>query len=69
MTVVVKMDPELQAYYDNDPGFAQFVERHGVVAVMPGISSAYRWWEYDQILDSLDEERHVVEHEAQVAEG
>ena len=69
MTEVVKMDPELQAYYDIDPGFAQFVERHGVVAAMPDIRNAYRRWEYDQILDRLDEERRVAEHKAEVAEG
>jgi len=31
------MEPELQEYYDNDAGFAQFVQRHGVVAAMPDI--------------------------------
>ena len=39
---VVKMEPELQEYYDNDAGFAQFVQRHGVVAAMPDIHKAYR---------------------------
>ena len=63
------MDPELQEYYDNDPGFAQFVQRHGAVAAMPDIRKAYRRWEYDVILDRLDEERRVAEVETRLAES
>ncbi|MCL2165533.1 MAG: hypothetical protein FWH55_14370, partial [Oscillospiraceae bacterium] len=43
-------DPVLTAIfqnYENDPGFAQFVQRHSAVASMPDIRKAYRRWEYD----------------------
>ena len=63
---VVKMKPELQDYYDEDPGFAQFVDRHGVVAAMPEVRRAYRRWEYDLMLDRLDEERRAEQHEIQL---
>ena len=63
---VVKMKLELQAYYDNDPGFAQFVDRHGIVAAMPEVRKAYRRWEYDLILYRLDEERRTKQHEMQL---
>jgi len=66
---VVKMEHELQAYYNSDPGFAQFVERHGAVASMPDVRKAYRRWEYDIILDRLDEERRAAEMEARLAES
>jgi hypothetical protein len=29
MKEVVEMDTNLKEYYDADPGFAQFVDRHG----------------------------------------
>ena len=60
------MDTDLQEYYNEDPGFAQFVERHGAVAAMPDIRKAYRRWEYDVMLDMLDEERRVAEMEVQL---
>ena len=63
------MDAPLQEYYDSDPGFAQFVERHGVVAAMPDIRKAYRRWEYDVILDMLEEERRNAKMEALLAES
>ena len=66
---VVNMDSELQAYYDEDPGFAQFVKRHGAVASMPEIRKAYRRYEYDLILDKLDEERRLAEMEEKLAKG
>ena len=62
------MVPELQAYYEIDPGFAQFVERHGSVASMPDIRKAYRRWEYDIILEKLDEERRAAKIAEQFAE-
>ena len=67
LTEVVKMIPELQEYYDDDPGFAQFVERHGVVAAMPDVRTAYRRWEYDRMLDKLDEERKEEQRAAHTA--
>ena len=69
LTEVVKMEAELQEYYDNDPGFAQFVQRHGAVAAMPEVRRAYRRWEYDLMLDRLDEERRVAEMETQLEES
>ena len=69
LTEVVKMDEELQEFYDIDPGFAQFVERHEAVAAMPEIRKAYRRREYDQMLDRLDEERRAAQLEAQLSES
>ncbi|MCL2046738.1 MAG: hypothetical protein FWG88_10200 [Oscillospiraceae bacterium] len=63
------MDPKLKELYDSDPGFAQFVERHGLVASMPELRKAYRRWEYDIMLDRLDEERRNEEVNMRVAEG
>ena len=66
---VVKMIPELQEYYDNDPGFAQFVQRHEVVAAMPDVRKAYRRWEYEVMLNKLHEERIEAEIKEQQAKG
>ena len=63
------MITEIQSYYDNDPDFAQFVKRHGVVAAIPDIRNAYRLWKYDQILNRFDEERRETEHKDRIAEG
>ena len=65
---VVKMDEVLQEFYENDPGFAQFVDRHGIVSAMPDVRTAYRKWEYDLMLDRLDEERRAAKIEAQMDE-
>ena len=54
---------ELQDYSNEDPGFAQFAERHEIVAASPDIRKAYRRWEYDIMLYKLDEERRVAEVE------
>ena len=64
---VVKMDAELKTSYDSDPGFAQFVDRHGVVSATPEVRRAYRKWEYDLILDRLDEERSAARIAEQMA--
>ena len=69
LTEVVEMDPKLKELYESDPGFAQFVERHGLVASMPELRKAYRRWEYDIMLDRLDEERRNEEVNMRVAEG
>ena len=69
LTEVVKMDPKLKELYDSDPGFAQFVERHGLVASMPELRKAYRRWENDIMLDKLDEERRNEEVKLRVEEG
>ena len=49
------MDSQLQAFYEEDPGFAQFVNRHGYVASSPEVRKAYRRWEADMMLDKLEE--------------
>ena len=66
---VVKMDDELQAYYDQDPGFAQFVDRHGIVASTPEVRKAYRRWQYDIMLNQLDEERKEENTKTRIKEG
>ena len=67
LTEVVEMDPDLQKYCDIDPGFAQFVERHGRVAALPDMLKAYRRWEIDLACDNLDEERRNAEIEERLA--
>jgi hypothetical protein len=57
MKEVVEMDTNLKEYYDVDPGFAQFVDRHGVVAASPEVRKAYRRWQYEQVLAELEAER------------
>ena len=66
MAEVVKMDTQLQTFYDIDKGFAQFVNRHSTVVAMPDVRKAYRRWEYEQIINAL--ERHRVEAKSR-AEG
>ena len=66
LSEVVEMDKQLKAYYDSDPGFAQFVDRHGAVADLPEIRQAYRRWQYDVICDALDKQRRDEEHKAQL---
>jgi flagellar biosynthesis/type III secretory pathway protein FliH len=66
---VVTMDEQLKSFYDDDPGFAQFVERHGFVVSSPEVRKAYRRWEYDMIVDNLEEERKAEKLAAQLAES
>ena len=54
---VVAMDNQLNAYYEHDPGFAQFVDRYGKVAALPELRKAYRLWQIDMIVEKLEEER------------
>jgi hypothetical protein len=56
---IVKMDPHLSAYYKADPGFAEFVERHGLVASNPQTRKEYDLWVIDQIL-AMDEKAELV---------
>ena len=65
---VVKMDAQLQLYYEHDPGFAQFVDRYGTVVSMPELRKAYRRWEYDIMVEKLEEERNAAKYAAQLAE-
>lgn len=64
MMEVVRMDTQLQIFYDVDPGFAQFVDRHGVVVALPDIRKAYLLWEYEQIVNALERERLEAKGEA-----
>ena len=63
------MDSSLQAYYEQDAGFAQFVSRHGAVASSPEIRKAYRRWEYDLMLDRLEEERKAEKKLLEISES
>ena len=63
------MDVQLQDFKELDAGFAQFVQRHGYVAGTPEVRHAYRRWEYDQILNKLEEERIAARQAAELAEG
>jgi predicted transposase/invertase (TIGR01784 family) len=47
---IVDMDNALRAYYEVDPGFAQFVDRHGLVASNPRTRRAYDFWVIEQQL-------------------
>ena len=52
-----------------DPGFAQYVERHGIVSSIPETLMAYKRWKMDAISDMLDEEYRRAEFEKQLAES
>ena len=66
---VVNMDAKLKEFYDQDAGFAQFVDRYGIVSATPEIRKAFRRWEYELILDKLEEERLLAERVKEIAEG
>jgi predicted transposase/invertase (TIGR01784 family) len=66
---VVKMDAILQEYCNQDEGFAQFVQRHGIVAATPEVRRAYRLWEFDIMMDKLEENRRTLEENRKIAEG
>jgi hypothetical protein len=59
---IIEMDLNLKEYYETDPGFAQFVERHSQVASDPEIKKAYKYWLIHQIT-----EREHLYRSAQVA--
>ncbi|MDR1297454.1 MAG: Rpn family recombination-promoting nuclease/putative transposase [Deltaproteobacteria bacterium] len=46
---VVEMDPVLKESREADPGFAQFVDRHGIVASTPEMLKAYDDWQIAQM--------------------
>jgi hypothetical protein len=54
---VVSMDTALKAYYEVDPGFAQFVERHGYVASRPEVREEYKLWQIEQVVMGEEFER------------
>ena len=49
---VVMANPDLKAYYDDNPGFKQFVDRHGLVSGDPKIREEFQLW--------LDEEKQLA---------
>jgi predicted transposase/invertase (TIGR01784 family) len=46
---VVEMDPVLKEFREADPGFAQFVDRYGIVASAPEMLKAYGDWQKAQM--------------------
>ncbi|MDR1309189.1 MAG: hypothetical protein LBL95_04740 [Deltaproteobacteria bacterium] len=46
---VVGMDPALKEFREAAPGFAQFVDRHGIVASKPEMFKAYNDWRIAQM--------------------
>jgi hypothetical protein len=46
---VVGMDPALKEFCEDDPGFAQFVDRYGIVASTPEMLKAYNDWQIAQM--------------------
>jgi hypothetical protein len=54
---VVNMDAALQTFYEDDPGFAQFVERHGYVASLPEVRKEYKLWQIEQVVMGEEIER------------
>jgi predicted transposase/invertase (TIGR01784 family) len=63
---VVEMDPVLKEFREADPGFAQFVDRYGIVASTPEMLKAYNEWQTAQM--AWDEEIAWVEAKGK-AEG
>jgi hypothetical protein len=59
----------LEAFYEQNPGFAQFADRHGAVAAAPEVRKAFRRWEYDRIIDALEEERRAAKAASDLARG
>ena len=54
MKEVVMGEPELKSFYDHEPGFLQFVERHALVAGDPETRREYDTWRHEQWLRALD---------------
>ena len=57
MMEVVKMDTQLQTFFDSDPGFAQFVNRHEEVVAMPEVRNEFLRWQIEQIINDLERQR------------
>ena len=67
MKEVVRIVTQLKEFMEQDAGFAQFVERHGIVSATPEIRKAYRRWEYEIVLEKLEEERLAAEQAEMLA--
>jgi predicted transposase/invertase (TIGR01784 family) len=61
---VVEMDAALREYYKNNPGFAQFTDRHAQVAAEPEVRRDYRRWQYEQAINALEKERLAEENKS-----
>jgi hypothetical protein len=61
MSEVVEMDTALKAYYEVDPGFAQFVARHGYVASLPEVRKEYKLWQIEQVVMGEENARVMAE--------
>ena len=62
---VVKMDAALQAFCEVDPGFAQFVERHGYVASLPDVRKEYKLWQIEQVVIGEENEQLMAQGRAE----
>ena len=54
MKKIVMGEPGLKSFYDSDPGFRQFVDRHELVAGDPETRRAYNTWRNEQWLRALE---------------
>jgi hypothetical protein len=59
------MEPRLKEFYSYDCGFAQFVERHGMVASDPKAREEYDLWRYNQWLTMKEASRNKAEGRAE----
>ncbi|MDR0671481.1 MAG: Rpn family recombination-promoting nuclease/putative transposase [Oscillospiraceae bacterium] len=62
---VVEMDAALKAYCEVDPGFAQFVERHGYVASLPQVRKEYKLWQIEQVVIGEENARILAKGRAE----
>jgi hypothetical protein len=67
---VITMEARLQEFYDYDLGFAQFVERHGIVASDPKVREEYDLWRIEQLVTMEEAFRNRAEGKAEgITEG
>ena len=63
---IVMMDKDFKAYYNGDPGFAQFVDRFQIDTDLPEARKAYQRWLNDLMLDQLEADRREEAHRKQL---
>ena len=63
---VVMGNEGLKAFYGRDPGFQQFVDRHGLVAGNPELRQEYEMWRREERILAEEFDRRKAEG---VAEG
>jgi predicted nucleic acid-binding protein len=66
---VIEMDEQLRAFYEQNPGFAQFSDRHDMIASAPEVRTAFRKWEIEMIIAATEEERQAERQRIAVEEG